>query len=120
MIILFLVSCHKDSPANLMIHSPKCSIVSKSGIYKDKYRFSYIDFVIENNGEGPTAYNIHLYVKLKMGNLIVSQNTENAGSLLKDESVKVSVLIPSIEENIVYDNIDTHLYWYDSEGTFYD
>ena len=118
--ILFLLSCHKDSSLNLLIKSPKCSIVSQSALYKDKWKFTCIDFVIKNNGKGPTAYNVSLFIKLKKGGSIVSQNRLDFEYLVQGETASAKAQFPIFDENLQYDYVDTHLYWYDADGNYHE
>jgi hypothetical protein len=118
-VIITFSACAKDSPANLLVNSPKCRIVSQSSLIVPSFGFSTMTFKVENNGDGPTAYDISIYVKLKKGNYIVDESGINMGTLEQGESKSEDVTFTKVKSNSEYDKVEVNFYWYDAQGTYY-
>ena len=118
--ISFVCGCQKDSPANLMIHSPKCKIIEKSGIiFNSKYPWSKMGISVENYGEGPTAFNINCYVKLKNGNLVVDESSIYLGTLKQSEIKKDSLTFVKLKNPTEFSTMEIILSWEDVESKVY-
>ena len=112
--------CEKDSPANLLVNSPECRIVNKLELVQDSvFHFSKIKVRVQNTGEGPTAYNIGCYIKLKQGDFIVDQNGCGFGTLREGESVEYSVYFSKAKSSNDYSYMEVKLYWYDAQNKYY-
>lgn len=82
--------------------------------------WSTISFTIENDGEGGVANSIGVSVKLKNGNLIVDEGSAFVSSLQKGESIISDVRFTKIKSTSDYSSAVVRLYWYDSDGGFYE
>ena len=118
--LLFFAGCEEDSPASLIFNSPKVSIVSGPTFSIDPTFHRYtLDMTVVNNGDGPTAFNIGYFIKLKKGNYIVDQGALGFGTLRHRESISGSARFYSATSSSDYDHIEAVLYWYDAQGTYY-
>ena len=74
---------------------------------------------VENNGDGPTAFDIGCAVRLKSGNYIADESTAYFGYLEINESKTEQIRFTKVKEEDDFVNTDIVLFWYDAEGTYY-
>lgn len=120
MFLVLCAGCEVDSPANLLINSPKCKIIEESGLVVQYSGFSTMTYTVINNGGGPTALGISVYVKLKKGNYIVDEGGVGFGVLERGESKSETVWLRKVRSNSEYDHIEVSLSWYDAQGCYYE
>lgn len=120
MLLVLCAGCEVDSPANLLINSPKCKIIEESGLVVQYSGFSTMTYTVINNGGGPTALGISIYVKLKKGNYIVDEGGVGFGVLERGESKSETIWLRKVRSNSEYDHIEVLLSWYDAQGCYYE
>ena len=116
---LFLNSCDVNSPESLLFNSPKCSIVSIADISFNQFGYATMSIKVVNNGDGPTAFSVNCYVKLKKGELILDDGSAYFGTLKEGESREEDVIFFDLEEADVINHKEIILSWYDAEEGFY-
>lgn len=118
-IIFSLNGCELDSPGNLIFNSPQCKINSVSDLKIPDFGFAKMTVEVKNTGNGPTAFNVSLRVKLKKENKIISEGYDSITSLSEGESKDCEVWFSEIESHSEYSSVVTDLSWEDAEGNFY-
>jgi hypothetical protein len=123
---LFIISltlffgCHEDSPASLTFNSPHVTIVEGPTLYIDStFHNVNIKATVRNDGDGPTAFNIGYFIKLKNGNHIVDHTGLFFGTLRHNESITETIWFTKIKSLSEYTTKEAVLYWYDAENTYY-
>lgn len=114
-----LISCEVDSPTSLLFNSPECELISQSAIVFPETGFPYMTIKVKNNGDGPTAYSVSFYIKLKNGDYIVDDGDTEVGTLEYKESRTGKIKFPHLKETEVFSSREITLYWYDAEGGYY-
>ena len=112
-------SCDVNSPESLVFNSPKCSIISMSEISFEHYSYADMSVTIKNNGDGPTAFDVGCYIKLKNGNLILDDGYGDFGTLDEGEAREEGIRFYDLEESDKIGYMEIVIYWYDAEGDFY-
>ena len=112
--------CHEDSPASLIFHSPHVRLVNQPSFFIDStFHRINISVTVENDGDGPIAFNVSYFIKLKKGNHIVDQTGLFFGSLEQHESLTETSRFSKTTYLSDYDHIEAVLYWYDAENRYY-
>lgn len=119
-VIFFAVGCEDDSPGNLLFNSPECSIVDRTELMIPYFGFPRMEFLVENDGDGPTAFGITVCVKLKRGNYIVDESSVYLGELRWGESKSGDALFTKVRSRYDFDKVEVDMYWYDAEGRCYE
>jgi hypothetical protein len=84
-----------------------------------KYSPAAMTITVINNVDGPTAFNVNCYVKLKRGNLIVDDGRAGFGCLEEGELRKEDAKFRDLTETDVVDYKEILLSWYNAEGIYY-
>lgn len=114
-------SCLYNSNGNVVFDPPHCRIVSQSDLQTGQFgSWPTISFTIENDGEGGVANSIGVSVKLKKGNFIADEGSAFVSSLQKGESITEEIRFTKIKSTSDYSSATVRLYWYDSDGGFYE
>lgn len=114
-----VLACSMNSAGEIVLDPPHCTIISQSELLVTSYGSSTMEFVVENDGDGDVANNIHVSVKLKKGNFIVDESLTYFGSLKKGESKSEKARFSKLESASDYTSIEVELYWEDSYGGIY-
>lgn len=115
-----LSGCNEDSHGSLLFNSPHVRLIGQPTMYIDStFHFVNISVTVQNDGDGPTAFDIGYSIKLKKGNHIVDQTGLYFGTLKQGETITEKRWFTKIESLTEYDNIEAVLYWYDAENRYY-
>lgn len=118
--ILLFSGCMEDSPASLIFNSPHVTIVEGPTLFIDSILHKVnVKITVRNDGDGPTAFHIGYFIKLKNGNHIVDQTGIYLGTLRYNESVTEEVWFTKVKKLSEYDQTETVLYWHDAENKYY-
>lgn len=120
-VLLFpFFGCQEDSPASLLVSSPHVRLVSGPEFFIDStFHKLHVRATVINDGDGPTAFDIALSLKLKNGSHIVDRGGIWFGTLRKGESITKQIWFVSAATPGDFSSVEQELYWYDAEGTFY-
>jgi len=116
---VFFISCDVDSPTSLLFNSPECRITNVSSVEFPESGFPKMTVTVVNRGDGPTAFSIGCYVKLKNGNYILDDGCAGFGTLLDGESRSEEIKFFDLEKSDYITSREITLYWYDAEGIYY-
>jgi hypothetical protein len=118
-IATLMAGCEVNSNGTAIADPPHCTITSASEfIPSSPGSFAKIRYVIASDGEG-TAYNIVLTVKLKKGNLIVSEGLAAITSLEAGESIAKEIWFTGVQSSSDFGNAETMLTWQDYDNGVY-
>lgn len=90
-----------------------------SDISFENYSPAIMTIAVINNGDGPTAFDVSCYVKLKRGNFIVDDGSAGYGCLDEGELREEDMKFWDLEETDVVGYKEILLSWYDAEGGYY-
>lgn len=114
-----MCGCGVDSPTSLVFNSPRCTIIEQTEIHIPSFGFPTMDITVKNNGDGPTAYDIGCYIKLKKGNHVVDEGGASFGTLYDRESKTERALFTKLRNASDYTTMEVTLYWYDANEHYY-
>ncbi len=115
---LLFSGCDINSPESLIFNSPDCRIINTEIFFRD-FGFTTMTITVENDGDGPTAFDIGCAVRLKSGNYIADESTAYFGYLEINESKTEEIWFTKVKEEDDFVNTEIVLFWYDAEGTYY-
>jgi hypothetical protein len=116
--VFLLFGCSINSNGDIIIDPPHCSIVSSEN--KNEFLSPTINFTVLNDGEGSTAHDVSLSIKLKRGGFIVDDATVFFGNLEKGESKTEEANFFKLKNHSEYSSKDVKLVWGDEIGGYYE
>jgi len=116
---LGIISCHEDSAANLLLKSPKVTIIGESELIIPEFGRPTKEVTVKNTGKGPTAFNVRAFISLRRGNHIVDESGIFVGTLAEGESRTKEITLIDLKKGDDYDTQILSLEWEDAEGAFY-
>jgi uncharacterized protein YcfL len=120
LLALFFSGCDPDSPVSVMFSPPQVVIDRVDKVDAVFPYFAKIVMTVRNSGSGATAYSIECVITLKQGNMIIDRGVISYGDLKPGESIRDEAWFNNIKSHSEYTSIEYHLFWYDSQGNYYD
>ena len=117
---LFLMAgCDPNSDFGILFSPPKCEITNIEKDNASPGNFAKFVITVENIGDGAIAEDAGCTIKLKIGNTIIDRGSAYFGSLNPGESAIDEAWFTNITNQNEYDSYEITLFWYDSDGGYY-